>query len=48
MTNKKVVLLDMDLRKRTLSKTLDLTTKNGVSTWLSGKNNSVSGARSVQ
>lgn len=42
MTNKKVVLLDMDLRKRTLSKTLDLTTKNGVSTWLSGKNNSVS------
>lgn len=32
----------MDLRKRTLSKTLDLTTKNGVSTWLSGKNNSVS------
>ena len=26
MTNKKVVLLDMDLRKRTLSKTLDLTT----------------------
>ena len=42
MANKKVVLLDMDLRKRTLSKTLDLTTKNGVSTWLSGKNESVS------
>ena len=41
MTHKKVVLLDMDLRKRTLSKTLDLTTKNGVSTWLSGKNHSI-------